>query len=333
VSGGQTKFEGDRTAGSRSDNKEVHVERTALPMRIGVALPQEATRADPIAVRDFAQAVKQLGYAHLEVYDHVLGASREAYLELDGPYCAEHAFYEPFVLFGYLAGHTHSIELVTGVIVLAQRQTALVAKQAAIVDVLSGGRLRLGIGTGWNPVEFEALGENFHNRGRRSEEQIAALRALWTEEAVTFRGEWHTITEAGINPLPVQRPIPLWIGGHVEGVAERCGRLDDGWIAVHFEPDDDCRTYIGRIRDAARQVGRDPNAIGLEAWVSLGGLESDDWAAQAEAWHGMGMTHLTANTEFDVSPHRASSARTVDEHIALLERYRDIVGELGVRVQ
>ena len=300
-------------------------------MRIGAALPQEATKADPISVRDFAQAVEQLGYAHLEVYDHVLGASRETYPDLTGPYQSEHPFYEPFVLFGYLAGQTRSIELVTGVIILAQRQTALVAKQAAIVDVLSGGRLRLGIGTGWNPVEFEALGENFRNRGRRSEEQIAVLRALWTQEEVTFRGEWHTVVAAGINPLPAQRPIPIWIGGRAEAVAERSGRLGDGWITIHYAPDERCRAHIETVRTAARQAGRDPTAVGLEAWVSLGGLEPDEWATEAEAWRRLGMTHLTVNTEFTSGRHTASAAKTVDEHVALLERYRDAVGDLSAR--
>ena len=231
------------------------VKRPSAPMRIGVALPQEATRADPIAVRDFAQAAEQLGYAHLEVYEHVLGASRETYPDLAGPSRLEHAFYEPFVLFGYLAGQTRSLELVTGVIILSQRQTALVAKQAAIVDVLSGGRLRLGIGTGWNPVEFEALGENFHNRGRRSEEQIAVLRALWTQEAVTFRGQWHTIVDAGINPRPVQRPIPIWIGGRAEAVAARSGRLGDGWIMLHCPPDEQARAHIETVQNRSAAGG------------------------------------------------------------------------------
>jgi probable F420-dependent oxidoreductase len=298
-------------------------------MRIGVALPQEATKADPSAVRDFAQAVEQLGYAHLEVYDHVLGASRDAYPALTGPYRTEHPFYEPFVLFGYLAGQTTSIELVTGVIILAQRQTALVAKQAAIVDVLSGGRLRLGIGTGWNPVEFEALGENFRNRGRRSEEQIAVLRALWTQEQVTFKGQWHSIVAAGINPLPVQRPIPIWIGGRAEAVGERCGRLGDGWIAIHDAPDERAAMHIAGIRDAARQAGRDTSAVGLEVWVSLGGLEPDEWVAEVEAWRRLGMTHLTVNTEFTSGRHKATTAKTLDEHLALLEQYRDCVGDLG----
>lgn len=235
-------------------------------MRIGISLPQEATKADPIAVRDFAQAAEQLGFTHLEVNDHVLGANRETYPDLPGPYRLEHAFYEPFVLFGYLAGQTRSLELVTGVIILSQRQTALVAKQAAIVDVLSGGRLRLGIGTGWNPVEFEALGENFH-------------------------GQWHTIVDAGINPLPVQRPIPIWIGGRAEAVTERSGRLGDGWIMLHYPPNEQARAHIETVRTAARQAGRDPEAVGLEVWVSLGGLEPAAWAAETEAWRTLPHEH------------------------------------------
>ncbi|MFN8590455.1 MAG: LLM class F420-dependent oxidoreductase [Thermomicrobiales bacterium] len=298
-------------------------------MRIGVALPQEATRADPIAVRDFAQAVEQIGFTHLEVYDHVLGASRKTYPDLLGPYRLEHSFYEPFVLFGYLAGQTQTLELVTGVIILSQRQTALVAKQAAIVDVLSGGRLRLGIGTGWNPVEFEALGENFHDRGRRSEEQIAVLRALWTQEAVTFQGHWHTILDAGINPLPVQRPIPIWIGGRAEAVAERSGRLGDGWIMLHYPPDDQARAHVETMRTAARQARRGPDSVGLEVWISLGDQAPDDWVAETEAWHRLGMTHLTVNTEFTSGRHRATKAKTMKEHIALLEQYRAVIGDLN----
>lgn len=309
------------------------MESTSQPMRIGAALPHAATQGDPIAVRDFAQAVEQLGYTHLEVYDHVLGANGEVYPELDGPYRIEHPFWEPLVLFGYLAGQTSSLELVTGVIILSQRQTALVAKQAAIIDVLTGGRLRLGIGTGWNPVEFEALGENFRNRGRRSEEQIAVMRALWTQEEVTFRGKWHTITAAGINPLPIQRPIPVWIGGSPEAVADRVGRIGDGWISLD-PPTEARRDDIAQIREAAIAAGRDPASIGLEAWVSLGDLEPEEWAAEAERWRALGMTHLTVNTEFTCAQcdgHQATTATTVDEHIAFLEQYRDVVGDLGTR--
>lgn len=306
------------------------MEHSTTSMRIGVALPQGATNADPLAVRDFAQAAEQLGFAHLEVYDQVVGADRAAYPELTGTFRAEHPFWEPFAVLGYLAGQTRSIELATGVLVLPQRQTTLVAKQAAIVDLLSGGRLRLGVGVGWNPVEFEALTENFRNRGRRSEEQIAVLRALWTEELVTFRGEWHTIIEAGINPLPAQRPIPVWIGGRGDTVGGRVGRIGDGWITLYDGPDEQCRDRIATIREAAHGADREPDAVGLEAWVSLGGLEPGQWASEVEAWRAVGMTHLTVNTEFTAGRHRAAGATTIDQHIALLEQYRDAVEDLGL---
>ncbi len=183
-------------------------------MKLGVIFPQTEIGSDPIAVRDFVQAAEDLGYAHLIAFDHVLGADTSHYTDWQGPYTKSDMFHEPMVLFGYLAAITHTLELVTAVIILGQRNTALVAKQAAQVDVLSQGRLRLGVGTGWNPVEYEALNENFHDRGKRSEEQIDVMRALWTQEVVNFEGRWHTIRHAGINPLPVQRPIPRsgWVG-------------------------------------------------------------------------------------------------------------------------
>ncbi len=294
-------------------------------MTFGVLVPQPRSGTDPIAVRDFAQAVEELGFGYLEAIDHVLGAERRAHPDLRGPYRAEHPFYEPLTLFAYLAGVTRSIALVTGVIVLPQRQTALVAKQAAIVDLLSGGRLRLGIGTGWNPVEYEALGENFRDRGRRSEEQIAVLRALWTEDVVTFHGHWHTITAAGINPRPIQRPIPVWIGGRAEAVSDRIGRLGDGWITVYDAPDDACRAQVVRIMAAAERAGRSRAEIGLEAWVSLGGREPDAWAAEAAAWRALGFTHLTVSLDYGATGHVPATAQTIDEHIALLRQYRDAV--------
>ena len=194
-------------------------------MRTGVVFPQTEIGSDPVLVRDFAQAAEGLGYAHLLVFDHVLGAGLEHRPGWSGAYAADDPFHEPFVLFGYLAGLTQRIELVTGVLVLPQRQTALVAKQAAEVDVLSQGRLRLGVGVGWNDVEYEALGEDFHDRGRRIEEQVSLLRALWTEPVVDFAGRWHRVPEAGINPLPVQRPIPVWFGGQAEPVLRRVGAV------------------------------------------------------------------------------------------------------------
>ena len=267
------------------------------------------------AVRDFAQAAEELGYAHVVVFDHVLGADTTYYKNWEGPYAQGDMFHEPFVLYGYLAAVTQKLELVTAVIILGQRQTALVAKQAAAVDVLSGGRLRLGVGIGWNAVEYEALNENFHDRGKRSEEQIAVLRALWTREVVDFHGRWHTITHAGLNPLPVQRPIPLWLGGRVEAVVERVGRLADGWFP-QFPPDDAGRATIERMHGYARAAGRDPAAVGIEGRISLAESGPDAWGRLAEAWRGLGATHLSVNTM------RAGLA-TPDAHIDAIRQFRE----------
>ena len=192
-------------------------------MQLGAIFPQTEIGADPIAVKDFAQAAEALGYEHLLVFDHVLGADHTQRAEWNRPYNKDDMFHEPFVMFGYLAALTEKIEFCTGIIILPQRQTALVAKQTAEVDVLTNGRLRLGIGVGWNDVEYEALGENWENRGRRSAEQIEVMRMLWTQEVVNYEGRYHKITHAGINPLPVQRPIPVWFGGGAPQVVRRIG--------------------------------------------------------------------------------------------------------------
>ena len=221
-------------------------------MRIGVVFPQTEIGDDPAVIRDYAQATEELGYTHLLVYDHVLGASIEHRQDWSGPYTDKSMFHEPFVLFGYLGAITSKLEFVMGVLVLPQRQTALVAKQAAEVDVLTGGRLRLGVGVGWNYVEFEALGKDFNNRGKRIEEQIAILRALWTQPVVDFKGEWEQIPEAGLNPLPVQRPIPIWIGGTADVVLKRTARLGDGWFPM-MPPNDAARIMIERLRSYAEE--------------------------------------------------------------------------------
>jgi probable F420-dependent oxidoreductase len=264
-------------------------------MRIGAIFPQTEFGNDPIAIRDYAQAVEGMGYTHILVYDHVLGASTANRPDWRRPYTSETPFHEPFVLFGFMAAATRTVELVTGVVILPQRQTALVAKQAAEVDVLSGGRLRLGVGIGWNPVEYEALGQNFHNRGARLEEQIAVLRRLWTEPVVSFRGRWHSIPEAGINPLPVQRPIPLWIGATADVGVARAGRLADGWFPQR-RPDDEARRLLGVLRGAAAAAGRDPAALGVEARLSISQVPETEWAGFAAAWRALGATHLTVNT-------------------------------------
>jgi probable F420-dependent oxidoreductase len=246
----------------------------------------------------------------------VLGADVAQHPGWQGSYTHRDMFHEPFVLYGYLAAITHRLELVTAVIILGQRQTALVAKQAAEVDVLSGGRLRLGIGIGWNAVEYEALGEHFHNRGKRSEEQLAVLRALWTQDVVDFHGRWHHISHAGINPLPIQRPIPLWLGGGrpgVEPVIARIGRLADGWFP-QFAPDEVGRATLERMHGYARAAGRDPASIGIEGRVSLAQSTPDTWAQHAEDWGSLGATHLSVNT-------MRAGLQTPDAHIAALEKF------------
>ena len=263
--------------------------------KLGAIFPQTEIGNDTGAIREFAQATESLGFDFLLAFDHVLGANAETHTELTGPYRHYDAFHEPFVLFGYLAAVTSSVELATGIIILPQRQTALVAKQAAAVDVLSGGRLRLGIGVGWNYVEYEALNENWRNRGARSEEQIDVMRQLWTNELITYEGKWHKITDAGILPLPVQQPIPVWLGGAADRTIRRIVNIGDGWILTG-RPDDRAKHLIGKLNAYADEAGRDIATIGLEGWVSASIGGPDDWAKEAEDWKALGATHVSLNT-------------------------------------
>jgi probable F420-dependent oxidoreductase len=286
-------------------------------MQLGVVFPQNEIGAEPIAVRDFVQTTEELGYAHLIVFDHILGVDTSHYPGWQGPYNYRDMFHEPLVLFGYLSALTERLELVSAVIILGQRQTALVAKQAAEVDVLSQGRLRLGVGIGWNAAEYEALNENFHDRGRRSEEQIEVLRALWTQDVVDFHGRWHQITHAGINPLPVQRPIPIWLGGRAEAVIKRVARLADGWFP-QFAPDDAGRQTLERLHTYARQAGRDASTIGIEGRITIAGRTPDDWAREAEQWRALGATHLSVNT-------MRAGLRTPAKHIDAIRRFKETI--------
>ncbi|MDQ3695651.1 MAG: LLM class F420-dependent oxidoreductase [Chloroflexota bacterium] len=288
-------------------------------MRIGVTFPQIELGNDPIAIRDYAQAIEGLGYTHLLAYDHVLSADWANRPEQRGTYDRDDPFHEVFVLFGYLAGLTTTLELVTGVLILPQRQTALVAKQAAEIDVLSGGRLRLGVGVGWNKVEYEGLDKVFDDRGVRSEEQIALLRALWTEPVISFDGRWERTTEAGINPLPVQRPIPVWIGGYVEATLRRIGRIGDGWFPWR-EPDETMRAAIERLHGYAVEAGRDPAAIGLEPQLTLAQTRPADWLPFVDGWRALGATHLCVNT-------MRNGFTTPDQHLAAITR---VAAALGV---
>ena len=261
-------------------------------MQLGVVFPQTEIGADPGGVRAFAQAAEEIGYVHLLAYDHVLGADVSQRSDWPGPYTSEHQFHELFVLFGYLAAVAPGLELVAGVLVLPQRQTALVAKQAAEVDLLTGGRLRLGVGLGWNYVEFEALGEDFRNRGRRSEEQIEVLRRLWTEPVVEFEGRWHRIPAAGINPLPVQRPIPIWIGGSAEVAIRRAARVADGFFPQR-PLEGGWPATMERFRAWAEEAGRNPASIGVEQRIDVSSGTPDDWRAAVEEWRALGATHVS----------------------------------------
>jgi probable F420-dependent oxidoreductase len=291
-------------------------------MKIGVVFPQTEIGQDPAAIRDYAQAVESLGYTHILAFDSVVGANPVRPGGWDSPYTYQHDFHEPFVLFGFCAGVTRRIELVTGIVILPQRQTTLVAKQAAAVDVLSGGRLRLGIGVGWNVVEFEALGETFKNRGKRVEEQLEVMRLLWTQELVTYEGRWHRVPDAGIRPLPVQRPIPIWMGGESEAVLRRAARLADGWITLQtFRPGPAAQQTVDRLLGLVREAGRDPAAFGIEGRVTLSLVAPEERAKEIAAWRAMrGITHLCVNT-------MGLGLPGPEEHVRTLERFKKDVLE------
>jgi probable F420-dependent oxidoreductase len=277
-------------------------------MRIGVVYPQTELGGDVGAVRAYAQGAEELGYRHIMAYDHVVGADPAVYKGWNGPYDVHTTFHEPMVLFGYLAGIT-SLELVTSIIILPQRQTALAAKQAAEVDLLSSGKFRMGVGIGWNQVEFEALGQDFRTRGKRLEEQIALMRRLWTEESVTFEGRFDKVIGAGIAPLPVQRPIPVWLGAQSPRAYERAGRLADGWFP-QMSPGPQLEEARRLVAEAATAAGRDPASLGMEGrlvWQD----DRDAVAAEFRQWQEAGATHVSVNT-------MGLGLKTVDDHLGAL---------------
>jgi probable F420-dependent oxidoreductase len=279
-------------------------------MNIGVVFPQTEIGADVEVVRRYAQRVEQLGFTHVLAYDHVLGADPTVHRGWAGPYDVSTTFHEPLVLYGYLAGVT-SIELVTGIIILPQRQTALVAKQAAEVDLLSRGRFRLVIGLGWNPVEYEALGKSFSDRGRRVGEQVELMRRLWTEPTVNFDGTYEKVTGAGLAPLPVQRPIPVWFGAASPPAYRRAGRLADGWFP-QVPPGHGLEEARAAVEQAARDAGRDPTELGIEGRVTWGDGGAQKLAEQAARWRDAGASHLSVNT-------MGAGLASVDHHLEVLE--------------
>ena len=275
-------------------------------MEIGVIFPQTELGGDRSAVRAYGTAASALGYSHLAAYDHVVGGDTTVLGDLGGPYDVHTTFHEPLVLFSYLAAFTN-LHFATSILIGPQRQTALLAKQAAEVDLLCGGQFRLGLGIGWNRVEYEALGQPFAERGAILEEQIGVLRQLWTQESVTIDGTFHSITAAGLAPLPIQRPIPIWIGASVPAALRRVGRLADGWFPM-ARPGGTLEDALEIVAEGAREVGRDPSTIQFEGRVNYTPDDPDLMALHAERWREAGASHISLNT-------MGAGLQNVDAHI------------------
>jgi probable F420-dependent oxidoreductase len=284
-------------------------------LKIGLVYPQTEYGDDPLAIRDYAQTAESLGFTHILAYDHILGANPERPGGWQGTYTHRHPFHEPLVLFSYMAAFTQTLEFTTGVIILPQRQTAVFARQAATLDVLSGGRLRLGIGLGWNAVEYTALNEDFHTRGKRIEEQVLVLRLLWTQPLVSFKGRWHDIPDAGLNPLPLQRLIPLWFGGNAEPVLQRCARLGDGWMPM-YRSAADALPSLEKLARYREEAGRSQASFGIEARFAYGSGDPGAWLATLADWQAAGTTHISFNTMghgFDTPAKHLAAVRLLAE--------------------
>jgi probable F420-dependent oxidoreductase len=286
-------------------------------MKIGVVYPQTEFGNDPVAIREYAQTVEGLGYDHILAYDHVLGVNPERSDEWEGPYTYQSPFQSPFILFSFMAGSTEKVGFTTGVLILPQRQTALVAKQAASLDVLSGGRLRLGVGLGWNKPEYIAVGENFHDRGLRIEEQVRLMRQLWTKPLVDFSGKWHTIPDAGLNPLPIQRPIPIWFGGHADAVLRRVAIMGDGWMPA-YRNTQDALPSLEKINRYMDEAGRDRSSLGIEARIYYRDGNPDNWESSIRRWEEAGATHITFHT-------MNVGFQTPTQHIEALRKFASVL--------
>lgn len=298
-------------------------------MKLGVTLPLIDIQGDPVTVRDFAQAAEALGYDHIGVPDHVLGVNVATRPGWGNRNTSADCIHDPFVLFGFLAACTSRIELSTQVLILPQRQTALVAKQAASLDVLSGGRFRFGVGIGWNKVEFTGLNESFANRGKRSEEQVRVLKELWAQPHVTFKGEWHHIDDAGINPLPARRTIPLWFGGHEDVTLRRIAKWGDGWIMLAHPLGDKARAEFAKLKSYVVEAGRNPGDVGIEVWTSTARGGIDDWRRDVSDWKAAGVTHITLNSTYGRDNHHARiPGRSIADHMEAMHQYRTAVADL-----
>lgn len=299
-------------------------------MKLGVIFPQREIGSDPETIREYAITAEGLGYTDLHAYDHVLGVNPESRADYDGPYDYQDAFHEPFGLFSYMAAVTDQIRFATGILILPQRQTALVAKQAAEVDVLSNGRMTLGVGVGWNEAEYEALGMDFQTRGKRIDEQLTVLRELWTKELVEYEGRWHRIPDAGLNPLPVQRPIPIWIGGGADVVLRRAARGGDGWIvpARWKSPDADFASLertLNQVREYLRENDRDPEDFEVTGRVALRSEDPEQWVARARQWEQTGVSRLAVST-MDMG------LENPGQHIEMITQWMEAVADSNVSI-
>jgi len=288
------------------------VGRTA--MQISAWFPTRDIGTDPVRVRDWAQAAEELGYDHIEVPDHVFGATAR-----DGwspRYTEQDPFHETFVTLGFLAAATTTIGLASGVLILPQRQTGVVAKQAAQVDILSGGRLRLGVGVGWNHVEYEALNEDWKSRGTRQREQVEVLKKLWCDDLVTYQGRFHQFTEVNITPRPVQRPIPVWFGGSSDAVVKRAAQIGDGWMPI-MAPDHEAEAKLEQLRNHLSDCGRDTSAFGIEGWLRMDKADPDEWRVAAEGWRKLGADIVMLYPMYRIPD--------LDDQIETLRRFKEVV--------
>ncbi len=283
-------------------------------MQISAWFPTRDIGTDPVRIRDWAQAAEELGYDHIEVPDHVFGATAR-----DGwspRYNEQDAFHETFVTLGFLAGVTTTIGLASGVLILPQRQTGVVAKQATQVDILSGGRLRLGVGVGWNHVEYEALNEDWKSRGTRQREQVEVLKKLWCDDLVTYQGRFHQFTEVNITPRPVQRPIPVWFGGSSDAVVKRAAQIGDGWMPI-MAPDHEAEAKLEQLRNHLSDCGRDTSAFGIEGWLRMDKADPDEWGVAAEGWRKLGADIVMLYPMYRIPD--------IGDQIETLRRFKEVV--------
>jgi probable F420-dependent oxidoreductase len=288
-------------------------------MKLGVVFPQTEIGADPAVLREYVQTVEGWGFDYLTIYDHVLGANPDRPGGWTGPYTHLTQFHEPFVLFGWIAAMTQRLEMATGVIILPQRQTALVAKQTAQISVLSGGRFRLGVGVGWNAVEYEGLGQDFHTRGKRVDEQVKLLRELWAKPLVTFKGDFDTVTDAGLNPLPPQ-PIPIWFGGNIDVALRRTAQMGDGWMPNSMTLPE-LRDHLKKLRTYLTEAGRNPDGFGVDFRISVNRTPESEWASQAAQLADMGVTHVALNT-------MGAGYKNLQEHLKTIKNFKTILSNV-----